>query len=119
MSRNIENKPGHNKADFYTIHDQTPDYAATSALVFEGVSENRVKYAQLTGAMTINGTVSDLELWDKVVIMFETDATQRIVTFGTNFLASGTLTIPASKTATVVGYFDGTNVRITSREITA
>ncbi len=119
MSRNIENKPGHNKMDFQTINDQAPVYAATSALTLVGVSENRVKYAQLTGAMTINADVSELELFDKVVIMVETDATQRIVTLGTGFESSGTVTVPANQFATVVGYFDGTAVRICTREISA
>jgi hypothetical protein len=51
--------------------------------------------------------------------MFETDGTQRVVTFGTNFLSSGTVTIPANKTATAVGWFDGTKIRISNREISA
>jgi len=120
MSRNIENKPGHNKMDFQTINDQNPvPYAATSALTLFPMSENRIKYAQLTGAMTINADVSGLVEFDKVWLFFETDATQRIVTLGTGFESSGTVTIPANQYALVFGMFNGTSVIIGSREISA
>lgn len=95
-------------------------YAATSALtLLGGCKEQFVCYAQLTGAMTINATVSALRQFDKVCFLFSTDGTQRIVTFGTGFVSSGTVTIPASKDAVVWGVFDGTNIRICSREIQA
>jgi hypothetical protein len=71
--------------------------------------------------MTINAatTIANLTQWDEVVFVFEADGTQRIVTFGTSFLASGTVTIPADKGATCRGIFDGTNIRIYAREIYA
>jgi hypothetical protein len=78
-------------------------------------------YAQLTGAMTINAatTIARLSQWDEVVFILEADASQRIVTFGTGFVSSGTVTVTAAKGATVRGIFDGTAIRIYSREIYA
>lgn len=94
-------------------------YAATSAWIGLAQQLHIVYYATLTGAMTINATVTDMLQSSEVVFVFDTDGTQRVVTFGTNFLASGTVTIPASKGAVVRGIFDGTNIRIYSREINA
>jgi hypothetical protein len=96
-------------------------YASTSTPALsapEGVELN-VVYAQLTGAMTINATFPGLLQFQRVNFFFSTDGTQRIVTFGTGFVSSGTVTIGASKDAVVSGIFDGTNVRITNREIQA
>ena len=97
-------------------------YEATSIPLFaKGAVLQRFNYAQLTGAMTINAatTIANLTQWDEVIFIFEVDGTQRIVTFGTGFKASGTVTIPADKGATVRGIYDGTSVRIYSREIYA
>lgn len=97
-------------------------YAATSIPLFAtGAALQHFCYAQLTGAMTINAetTVSRLTQWDEVVFWFEVDGTQRIVTFGTGFKSSGTVTIPADKGAVVRCIFDGTNLRVASREIYA
>jgi hypothetical protein len=76
-------------------------------------------FAQLTGAATVNAVVTDQNIGDEAVLLFAADGTQRIVTLGTNILSSGTLTIPASKTASVTLVFDGTNFRCMCREITA
>jgi hypothetical protein len=97
----------------------TQAYEATSALRLKDAYVQHVCYGQLTGAMTINATVTDLEQFSEIVFHFSTDGTQRIVTFGTNLISSGTLTIAASKDATVRAVFDGTNIKITSREIQA
>lgn len=98
----------------------TQAYAATSALTFKpGCLRQHVCYAQLTGAMTINATVTNLRQFDEVIFHLGTDGTQRIVTFGTNFKSSGTLTIPADKGAVVRAIFDGTNLLVASREIWA
>lgn len=94
-------------------------YASTSAWVAVAAQLQIVYYATLTGAMTINATVTDMLESSEVVFVFDTDGTQRIVTFGTNFLSSGTVTIPASKGAVVRAIFDGTNIRVYSREIHA
>jgi hypothetical protein len=97
----------------------TQVYASTSAWTARAAQVQHVCYAQLTGAMTINATVTDMLQFSEVVFYFATDGTQRIVTFGTGFISSGTVTIAASKNAIVKGYFDGTSIRIVSREIEA
>lgn len=104
------------------IKSFTQAYEATSIPLFKtGAKQQHVCYAQLTGAMTINAatTIANLSQFDEVVFYLDTDATQRIVTFGTGFLSSGTVTIPASKGAIVKGYYDGAAIRILSREIYA
>lgn len=95
------------------------DYAATIALVLKAAGLQHVCIKQLTGAVTINATLTNLKQFDEIVFYFTTDGTQRIVTFGTGFLSSGTVTIPASKGATVRAIYDGADIRIISREIWA
>jgi hypothetical protein len=97
----------------------TQAYAATSAWVARAAQQQHVCYASLTGAMTINATLTAMLQFSQVVFYFANDGTERIVTFGTGFLASGTVTIPASKGATCIGFYDGASIRITSREIHA
>ncbi len=100
----------------------TQIYEATSIPLFKkGAAVQFMCYAQLTGAMTINAAtvLAQLTQFDEIVFFFDTDGTQRIVTFGTGFLSSGTVTIPANKGAIVRAYFDGTDIRIASREIYA
>lgn len=99
---------------------EQPAYAASIEVTDQSAKEHLVKPAQLTGALTLNATaVTKHKLGDRFVFMFATDGTQRIVTFGTNILSSGTVTIPANKTATAIGWFDGTSIRISNREISA
>lgn len=97
-------------------------YEATSIPLFAtGAVLQIFNYEQLTGAMTINAatTLSRLTQWDEVLFVFEVDGTQRIVTFGTGFKASGTVTIPADKGARCRGIYDGTSICIYAREIYA
>lgn len=99
---------------------ETPAYAASIEVTDQFARRHVVAPAQLTGALTLNATaVTKAVAWDEYVFHFSTDGTQRIVTFGTNFLASGTITIPANKTATARGVFNGTAICITNREISA
>jgi hypothetical protein len=95
----------------------TQVFAATSAWVARAAQQQHVCYASLTGAMTINATLTAMLQFSEVIFYFANDGTERIVTFGTGFLSSGTVTIPASKGATVRGVYDGVAIRITSREI--
>lgn len=100
----------------------TQIYEATSIPLFaKGAALQHFCYAELTGAMTINAatTLANLSQFDEIVFHFGTDGTQRIVTFGTGFLSSGTVTIPADKGAVVRAVFNGTDIVITSREIWA
>jgi hypothetical protein len=97
-------------------------YEATSIPLFAtGAVFQVFNYAQLTGAMTINAatTLANLTQWDEVLFVFEADATERIVTFGTGFKSSGTVTIPISKGARCRGIYDGTSICIYAREIYA
>jgi hypothetical protein len=99
---------------------EQPAYAAAIEVTDQSAKEHLVKPAQLTGALTLNATaVTKHKLGDRFTFMFATDGTQRVVTFGTNILSSGTVTIPANKTATAIGWFDGTSIRISNREISA
>lgn len=94
-------------------------YAATVALVLKAAYKQHVCFAQLTGALTINATVTGLKQFDEVVLHFSADGTNRVVTFGTNFISTGTLTVTASKDATWTGVFDGVNIKEVSRAIGA
>jgi len=99
---------------------ESPAYAASIEVTDQYASRHIVTPAQLTGALTLNATnVTKAITGDEYIFHFSTDGTQRIVTFGTNFLSSGTITIPASKTATARGFFNGTAICITGREISA
>jgi hypothetical protein len=99
---------------------EQPAYVAAIEVTDQSAKEHLVKPAQLTGALTLNATaVTKHMLGDRFTFMFATDGTQRVVTFGTNILSSGTVTIPANKTATAIGWFDGTSIRISNREISA
>lgn len=101
------------------IKSYTEAYGATSAWVARDFHVQHVCYAQLTGAMTINATLTALQQFAEVVFHFGTDGTQRIVTFGTGFKSSGTVTIPASKGAVVRAIYNGTDLVVTTREIWA
>lgn len=95
-------------------------YAATLELVPQSVLKHAVKYAQLTGALTLNATdVTGKKEFDELRMWFEADGTERIVTFGTNFVSSGTLTIPIDKSAIVTAVFIDGAYRIQAREIEA
>jgi len=90
-------------------------------LLKTGALHQIVSYAQLTGAMTINAStvLSQLTQGDEVTFFFEADGTERVVTFGTGFLSSGTVTVPIDKGATVRAIYDGTALRVFAREIYA
>lgn len=95
-------------------------YAATIELVPQAVIKHAVKFALLTGALTLDATdVTGKKEFDELTMFFENDGTERIVTFGTNFISSGTLTIPISKSAIVKAVFIDGAYRIASREIEA
>jgi hypothetical protein len=99
---------------------QTTAYAAAIEVTDVAAKHHIVAPAQLTGALTLNATaVTNHLLGDEFVFHFSTDGTQRVVTFGTNILSSGTITIPANKTATARGFFNGTSICISGREISA
>lgn len=99
---------------------ESPAYAAAIEVTDQSAKRHIVSPEQLTGALTLNATAVTKHLvGDEFVFHFSTDGTQRIVTFGTNILSSGTVTIPANKTATARGFFNGTSICISGREISA
>ena len=101
------------------IKAYTQIYEASSAPVLKSAFLQTISYAQLTGAMTIAPVLTNLLQGDEVIFLFEADASQRVVTFGTGMISSGTLTVTAAKGATVRAYYDGTSLRVYAREIYA
>lgn len=97
---------------------QAPVYAASLALKLSA-AKTVVAVAQLTGALSITAEVTRPQIGDELVILLNTDATQRIVTLSTGIAASGTITIPASKRASFTATFDGAAWVETGRAIQA
>ena len=93
-----------------------PTYTATLT-VAPKVFNLTVKPGTLTGAMTINATETSSFRGDHLTFIFTSDGTGRVVTFGTNFISAGTLTLVASKQATASFIYDGTNYVEVSRAI--
>lgn len=101
-----------------SVDIQTPAYGATISLTTTKQT-TRFLPAQLTGALTINAVVTGALAGDKIEGGFSADGTNRVVTFGTNFKSSGTLTVTASKFAGFSAIYDGTEWILMGREITA
>lgn len=101
-----------------TVTRSSPAYAATLALT-PAAGDNRYTVAQLTGAMTINITTTNMLVGDKTEFVFGADGTNRIVTFGTGMKTSGTMTVVASKFGGISFMYDGTELVAQGREITA
>jgi len=95
-----------------------PSYIATLSIT-PNASKTFVSPATLTGAMTVNCVDTLCQKYDELVFMFASDATNRIVTFGTNFKSAGTITVTASKTATVAFTYNGTDFIEAGRTVTA
>ena len=98
----------------------TQIYEATSIPALKtNCLEQRVCYASITGAMTINAAtvLANLRQWDKVIFIFTGDATGRTVTFGTGFsFSAATLVLAASsKDGRVEFEFDGATLREVTR----
>jgi hypothetical protein len=113
----FDNLPGDNTGRVLTHAVIEPAYAATLS-VTPNASKTWIKPATLTGAMTINIVDSLSQKYDELVIMLNADATNRVVTFGTNFKSAGTITVTASKTATLHFNYDGTDWLEAGRAIT-
>lgn len=100
----------------FSRYTEAPAYAATLAIT-PNAGFSYILPGQLTGAMTVNATETNCAAGDQLVMEFNTDGTQRIVTFGTNFIPNGTLTIPASKRATAFFIYNGANFMEIARTI--
>lgn len=120
--------PGGNNKDntsrILTNEYQNPLYAATIALILVA-SKTLVQVKQLTGALTMSANVDtgndDIPpfVGDEVTMLFASDGTNRVVTFGTGFLPTGTLTVTAGKTASAKFIFNGTVWQETGSAVTA
>ncbi len=86
---------------------QSPAYAATLAVTTDS-GHTLLHPGSLTGAITINLTVTSAVEGDELKIILDADTSQRIATLGTGFVSAGTLTVAISKQATWTGIFDGT-----------
>lgn len=71
--------------------------------------------AAMTSALTINSVTTNAQLGDQLVFLFLADATPRVVTFGTDMISAGTLTVAASKRGSATFVFDGVKFVETGR----
>lgn len=119
--RNHDNLPGDNttRNHTYYVSPTAIAYSATIALTPEAVNVGIYKFADLTGALTVNATVTNLVEDDLVELRFAADGTARVVTLGNNIKSAGTLSLAANDEGTWVGRFDGTNIVEVSRALTA
>jgi len=95
-----------------------PAYASTIAVAPNASSTSYI-VQQLTGALTLTASTGAALPLDKITFVFSSDSTNRVVTFGTGFSSSGTLTVTASKKATASFVYDGTSFVELSRTVTA
>ena len=106
----IVSAPNQNVTSAILTNDyQAPVYAATINLYLPAYN-TVVKVGQLTGALTINADVSTdtFGIGSKLEILFSADsAGAHVVTFGTGFASSGTLSVAASKFGKASFVFDG------------
>jgi hypothetical protein len=97
---------------------QTITYGATLALI-PTEQVNLFQIGQLTGALTLTSSNTNLYVGDIVRILFSADASNRIVTFSTGFAVSGTLTVTASKFGFVDFIYNGVSLQEMGRAVTA
>lgn len=93
-------------------------YAATIALI-PAAQRNYFEIGQLTGALTMTADTTAPFWGDTMVIQFNADGTNRVVTFSTGFATSGTLTVVASKFGNVSFMFTANGWVETARTLTA
>ena len=104
------------KATGMTLHYSEPAYAATLAIT-PNARESVYKVGALTGAITINATVTDCSAGDRIYFMFEASGGTRVVTLGSNIDASGTISIADTKTAGFSAIYNGSAFVPLGREI--
>lgn len=84
----------------------TPAYAAT--LAYTPIHHNTIyKPAALTGAVTLNLTVTNANVGDMFTYIATASGATRITTFGTGFISAGTLSAADAKQVTAKFIFDG------------
>lgn len=83
-----------------------PAYAAT--LAYTPIHHNTIyKPAALTGAVTLNLTVTNANVGDMFTYIATASGATRITTFGTGFISAGTLSAADAKQVTAKFIFDG------------
>lgn len=92
--------PGQNNANVMPLREiKSLTYAAT---ISAAPTQEITKYElALTGAATINADKTATYAVDELTFILTADGTNRVVTFGTNFVSAGTVTVVASKSATI------------------
>lgn len=102
---------------------QAPVYAATIALAIKPNAAKTLVAVALTGALTVTANVGSATtppyLGDRIQFLFTPDGTSRVVTFGTGFLPTGTLSVTTAKYAQASFVFNGTSWIEESRAVTA
>ncbi|MDE3250791.1 MAG: hypothetical protein KGO82_19165 [Bacteroidota bacterium] len=101
-----------------TMGWSNPAYAATLNLKPNAYDTN-VVVAQLTGACTVNLDTSRAFAGDEISLLFSADASIRVVTLGTGTSNAGTISVAASKKASVRLKFDGVTWVEQCRTVTA
>lgn len=98
---------------------QNPAYAATIAIV-TAQAYTLVNVQQLTGALSLSANVANPFIGDELEFLFASDGVgAHVVTFGTGFASSGTLSVAASKYGSAKFVFNGSVWVERSRAATA
>lgn len=115
---NVDNTDSRAYNDFETV-----TYSATPTLAVIAKAASSIKVIALTGAATLAinvGTATTAPfVGDKLQLQLTADATSRIVTFGTGFLSTGTLSVTTAKYAVANFVFNGTGWLETGRAVSA
>lgn len=99
-----------------TYASLSPTLAATDS-ISPNASVTFYKFVTLAGAKTITANIKKSRKWDRAILEFTADASNRVVTFSTNLVSTGTVTVLASKKATVTFIFDGSTWIETARAV--
>jgi hypothetical protein len=107
-----------------TVDYQNPPFTQTALVIT--AAETLIQPAVLTGIITYTvnvgtGLADEIGpfVGDVIKFLFTPDTSTRVVTFGTGFLPTGTLSVTTGKTATASFTFDGTVWRQTGSAVTA
>lgn len=85
-----------------------PAYAPTINLTTTH-EETIVQVGTLTASCAITSSVTNCYYGDKLYMQFYANNSSQTVSFGSNILASGNLTVAANASASLIFMFDGTN----------
>ena len=100
-------------------HDiKEPAYSATLS-INANASKTYVTVGALTGALTLNAVVTNSQKYDELFVNFTASGANRVVTFGTNFASSGTLTVVSAKYGSAHFVYNGTAWLEFGRALTA